>query len=69
MRTAIPALLLVLALVLLGLGIRKIWRESRGMMDRAVALGPVSSGLVPRLAWAALFALVAWGGITRLVAP
>lgn len=69
MRTAIPALLLVLALVLLGLGLRKIWQESRRTLQRTVELGPVSSGLVQQLAWAALFLLISAGGLVRVLGP
>lgn len=69
MRTVIPALLLALALGLLGLGLARLWRDTRGILNRTVELGPVNSGLLPLLAWGALIVLVVAGGIVRVTLP
>lgn len=69
MRTAIPALLLVLALVMLGLGLRRAWLSLRGALRPASAAGDEGTPLVQDLAWALLLVLMAAGGIARAALP
>jgi len=69
MRTAIPALLLVLALVMLGLGLRRAWFSLRGVLHPAGVAGDEGTPLVQDLAWALLLVLMAAGGIARAALP